>query len=187
MLKRVSWLVCVALLQGPALAFAGECGRVEGRADEKARYSFVPQDERWMVFPFGWHATAQISCENCNSEGEIGAYAWLSVGDGGGWGLVGDNETEFMTLTSSMWFSGYQGAAPVVDGEKEPIRWNDFAGHARRFVGLGSDGQKQVLIGAWLTDGCASIQLYTAVGRVEASPALRYLRPMLAGVRVERR
>lgn len=195
MRKQLAAIAFVAFMWSDGIALAGECNRVvvdgvsavvDG-AGNKVRYGFVPQDKRWMVFPFGWHATAQISCENCNSEDEIGAYAWLSVDEAGGWGFVSDDEAEFMKLISSMWFSGYQGEAPVADGDPEELRWNGFTGHARRFVGLSKDGQKRVLIGAWLTDGCASVRLYTSVGRVEAASPLAYLRPLLDGVSIERR
>ena len=195
MWKAMAAIAFVALVSVDDVAVAGDCNRVEvkgtsavvDRAGNKVRYGFVPQDKRWMVYPFGWHATAQISCENCNSEDEIGAYAWLSVDGASGWGFVSDDETEFIKLISSMWFSGYQGEAPVVDGGTEELRWNVFTSHARLFVGLSKDGQKRVLIGAWLTDGCASVRLYTSVGRVEAASPLAYLRPLLDGVSIERR
>ncbi len=187
MLKQLAMMLSMVLASGGQVIAAAECSRSVGSASEQALYRFVASDSRWVVFPFGWHATAQLSCEYCNGEGEIGAYAWLSVGEAKGIGAASDEDADFMAAISSMWFSGYQGEAPVADGEKEPIRWHEFSGYARRFVGAGSDGEKHILIGARLTDGCAHVRLYTAVGQVQSSTALAYLQPMLEGVRVERR
>lgn len=182
-------VLLLASLPWHGAATAAECMKNDGNAlvdklGNNVRYRFVPHDRRWEVFPFGWHATAQISCEKCNSQGEIGAYAWLSAGDGEG--LASEDDTQFMTLISSMWFSGYQGEPPTAEGEQEPIRWHAFSGYARRFVGVGKDGEKHMLIGARLTDGCAHVRLYTAVGQIKAPTASAYLQPMLNGVRVER-